>query len=276
MAIRRHRLPRFWLALTLGLVAAVIGAARWWEGQLPGRLERAASEGRYEACLAYSDQLASLRWMTGRAPREQGRCRRARAERLWQGQRWQEALQLQLLLANSEAGIQADRDRLRSWQEELRTKAMARFEAGDLEGAMVFLKPMGEDRHPAGDALGDNLREFWSRNRFQQERATQLVEQKRWWEALEALNRIDHPWWKSQSAVLRRQVETAISGLKTQEQEHHSHGATAANSVPVAELDAAIKGLLAQGVDDWSAFTRACRQLGGKVVESGPETTCQR
>jgi hypothetical protein len=76
--------------------------------------------------------------------------------------------------------------------------------------------------------------------------------------------------------VLRRQVETAISGLKTQEQEHHSHGTTAVNSVPVAELDAAIKSLLAQGVDDWSAFTRACRQLGGKVVESGPETTCQR
>jgi len=29
-------------------------------------------------------------------------------------------------------------------------------------------------------------------------------------------------------------------------------------------------------MDEWSAFQEACRALGGKVVEAGPETACQR
>jgi hypothetical protein len=29
-------------------------------------------------------------------------------------------------------------------------------------------------------------------------------------------------------------------------------------------------------MDEWSAFQAACRALGGKVVEAGPETGCQR
>ena len=46
MAIRRHRLPRFWLVLTLGLVTAGVGGAYWWEQQLPNRLAQAAAQGR--------------------------------------------------------------------------------------------------------------------------------------------------------------------------------------------------------------------------------------
>lgn len=63
MALRRHRLPRFWLGLTLGLVACGIGATYWWEQQLPQRLEQAAKSGDLEACLRYSEQLEALRWM---------------------------------------------------------------------------------------------------------------------------------------------------------------------------------------------------------------------
>ncbi|MCT0200716.1 hypothetical protein KQ313_13660 [Synechococcus sp. CS-1325] len=276
MALRRHRLPRFWLAVTLGLVAAGVGAAHWWEAQLPSRLEQAAADGNYEACLSYSEQLAALRWMSGRAPREQGRCRRHQAETLWQAEKWAEALKLQLLLSNSPAGTVADRKRLQSWQQELKSRALARFEAGDLEGAITLLKPMGEDQHPDGNAYGDNLRQLWSRNRLQQERARGLISQKRWWEALEALNRIDHPWWKSQSAGLQRQVENEIAGLKAKEQEHHSHGDNRLSNVPMADLDGAVQRNIVLGLDDWTAFTTACRQLGGKVVEAGPETGCQR
>jgi hypothetical protein len=29
-------------------------------------------------------------------------------------------------------------------------------------------------------------------------------------------------------------------------------------------------------MDDWKAFTSACRDLGGKVVEAGPESACRR
>ena len=276
LAIRRHRLPRFWLALTLGLVAAGVGMAHWWEAQLPERLEQAAATGNFEACLRYSDQLAALRWMGGHEPREQGRCRRIKAERLWRSGSWAAALKLQLLLSNSPAGMASDRQRLEAWQQELKSRALARFEAGDLEGAIALLKPMGEDQRPDGTAYGDNLREFWSRNRLQRDRARSLITQKRWWEALDALNRIDHPWWKNQSAGLRRQVEQAIAGLSAKDKEHHSHGDSNDNSVPMASLDQAVQRQIALGLDDWSAFTKACRQLGGRVVETGPESSCQR
>jgi tetratricopeptide (TPR) repeat protein len=276
LAIRRHRLPRFWLAITLGLVTAGVGTAWWWEAQLPGRLERAAATGRYDDCLRYSEQLAALRWMTGRAPREQGRCRRAKAASLWAQERFEPALKLQLQLVNSAAGTAADRVRLTAWQEDLKSRSLARFEAGDLEGALALLRPMGEHARPDGTALGDNLREYWGRNRLQQERARKLVAEKRWWEALDALNRIDHPWWKSASSGLRQQVTAAIEGLRSQEQEHHSHGSTPADSVPIPALDAAIRRHVASGLDEWTAFTRACGELGGKVVEAGPETSCRR
>lgn len=276
MAIRRHRLPRFWLALTLGLVATGVGAAHWWEARLPDKLREAAAAGDFEACLRYSDQLASLRWMSGRSPSEQGHCRRVLAKQLWGEQRWQDALRLQLLLVNSVAGSPEDRRRLQDWQEELKGKALKRFEAGDLEGAMAFLKPMGEHHNPGGNALGDSLREFWNRNRLQQDRARKLVAEKRWWEALDALNRIDHPWWKRQSADLQRKVEAAIRSPSVAEHKHDSHGDATPGSVPSKELDAAVQRHLKSGLDDWTAFTKACRDLGGTVVESGPESACRR
>ncbi|APD48537.1 hypothetical protein KQ302_09560 [Synechococcus sp. CS-602] len=276
MALRHHRLPRFWLALTLGLVAAGIGAAYWWESQLPGRLQQAASARNFPDCLKYSDQLAALRWMSGRAPREQGLCRRIKAEELWQATDYTEALKLQLLLSNSTAGTSEDKQRLNAWQQELKAKALARFEAGDLEGAIDLLRPMGEHQHPDGNAYGDNLREFWNRNRLQEERARSMIAQKRWWEALDALNRLDHPWWLSQTTGLKRQVEQEISGLKAKEQERHSHGEMALNSVPIADLDREVQRNISLGLDDWSAFTKACNTLGGNLVEAGPETACQR
>ena len=94
MALRRHRLPRFWLGLTLGLVACGIGATYWWEQQLPQKLEQAARSGDLEACLRYSEQLEALRWLGGQAPTEQGSCRRRKAAQLWQQERWGDALQL--------------------------------------------------------------------------------------------------------------------------------------------------------------------------------------
>jgi hypothetical protein len=33
---------------------------------------------------------------------------------------------------------------------------------------------------------------------------------------------------------------------------------------------------IAAGMDEWQAFQEACRELGGKVVEAGPESACQQ
>lgn len=275
MALRRHRLPRFWLGLTLGLVVSGLGAVYVWERQLPARLKQAAAQGNVDACLRYSEQLTALRWLSGDAPGEQARCRRVKARQLWFQQRWSEALGLQLQLVNSAAATITDRLQLQSWEDELQQRALRRFQQGDLNGALTLLEPIGENHKQDGNSLGDNLREIWSSNRYQLERARKLVKQKRWWEAVDALNRIDHPWWKQQSSGLRRTVELGISKLEAHDREHDSHGSLP-HTVPARELDAAVQQRIARGMDEWSAFQDACTALRGRVVEAGPESACRR
>lgn len=275
MALRRNRLPRFWLGLTLGLVAAGVGGAYVWERQLPQRLEQAAARGDLEACLRYGSQLEALRWLGGTTHGEQGSCRRRRAQQLWDEQQWAQALQLQLQLVNSGAGTKADEQRLIAWQEELQQRALVRYRDGDLDGALALLAAMGEDRRADGTSVGDRLRQGWTRNRLQQDRASSLAGQKRWFEALDALNRIDHPWWKTRSAALRQRVEKGIAGLDRKHMEHDAHGSLP-HTVPAEQLDAEVRRRIEQGLDEWSAFQSACRALGGKVVEAGPESACQR
>ena len=33
---------------------------------------------------------------------------------------------------------------------------------------------------------------------------------------------------------------------------------------------------ISAGMDEWQAFQEACKELGGRVVEAGPESACQR
>jgi len=275
LALRQHRLPRFWLGLTLGLVATGLGAVYWWERQLPGRLEQAAERGDLDACLRYSEQLQALRWLGDRSPAEQGECRRRKAAQLWQQQRWRDALLQQLQLVNSAAAQPTDRGQLEAWQESLRVQAMERFQAGQLEKSLELLAPMGEDHRSDGSGLGDQLRQVWERNRLSFERAQRLRQDQRWWEALEALNRIDHPWWEKKGEPLRAEGQTGIAGLRREERQHDSHGALP-HSVPVADLDREMQRRIQRGMDEWSAFKSGCAALGGRVVEAGPDTACQR
>lgn len=275
MALRHHRLPRFWLLLTLGPVLAGLAAVYWWERQLPNQLRQAASDGRLEDCLRYGDQLSALSWLPGRSAPEQGRCRRERAQQLWQGRRWGEALRLQEQLVGSNAATPADRTQLQSWREQLHGNALGRFAAGDLAGALQALQPLGEDRRGDGRGIGDEMRAIWERNRQQLERADRLIGQARWWEALDALNRLDHPWWQARSADRRQRVSDGLARLRREDRQRDGHG-TLPHSVPAADLDAQVQRRIAAGMDEWQAFQEACRQLGGRVVEAGPESACQR
>ncbi len=275
MALRQHRLPRLWLGLTLGLVAVAIGGAYWWERQLPARLDAAAARGDLDACLRYGEQLQALRWLGDGAPGAQGECRRRKAAQLWEQQQWSPALQLQLQLVNSTVGEPEDRRQLDAWQEELKQQALALFQSGDLEGSLARLEPMGEHRRPDRSALGDQLRQIWERNSQSLERARRLVDEQRWWEALDALNRLDHPWWQEQGQPVRAQVQASLNRLSEQERQRDSHGALT-HGVPIERLDAEVGRLIAQGMDDWEAFNQACQSLGGRVVQMGPESACQR
>jgi len=277
LAIRRHRLPRFWLVLTLGLVAAGVGSAYWWEKQLPAQLQRAAEQGRLDDCLRYGEQLAALRWLGGKAPLEQGRCRRLKAQELWRRGEWADALKLQLQLVNSGTSTPADQQQLLSWQQQLETRALSLYREGRLEEALGILSNLNAAHNASGTALGDQLNEDWNRQKFLKDRAAQLIPQKRWWEALDALNRIEHPWWKEQSLSLRRQVEKGIESMRDpRERNHDGHGGQLDSNVPAERLNDLITQKLSQGMDDWQAFSSACKELGGRVVEAGPETTCRR
>ena len=275
MAPRRPRLPRFWLALTLGTVATALGVVYWWERQLPQRITAAAASGQLDACLRYGEQLSALSWLPGRAPLEQGRCRRDKAIQLWSQGRWAEALRLQHQLLNSAAGGHSDQQRLKAWQSELERIAVERFRQGDLPGALRSLAPLGEDHRGDGNAVGDQLRLNWERNRLEWERANRLAGQARWWEALDSLHRIDHPWWQHRAQPLSQRVDQQLARLRKEDQEHDGHGELP-QSVPVAQLDAGVKQRIAAGMNEWKAFESACRDLGGKVVEAGPETACER
>jgi hypothetical protein len=66
-----------------------------------------------------------------------------------------------------------------------------------------------------------------------------------------------------------------LATLKEEEAEHDSHGSLP-HTVPTAQLDTLVQRKLAQGLGEWQAFRSACADLGGRVVEAGPETACQR
>ena len=263
--------------LTLGLVAAGVGSAYWWEKQLPAQLQRAAEQGRLDDCLQYGEQLAALRWLGGKAPLEQGRCRRLKSQELWRRGEWADALKLQLQLVNSGTSTPADQQQLLSWQQQLETRALSLYRDGRLEEALGILSNLNAAHNASGTALGDQLNEDWNRQKFLKDRAAQLIPQKRWWEALDALNRIEHPWWKEQSLSLRRQVEKGIESMRDpRERNHDGHGGQLDSNVPAERLNDLITQKLSQGMDDWQAFSSACKELGGRVVEAGPETACRR
>ncbi|NOL46148.1 hypothetical protein SynMITS9220_02508 [Synechococcus sp. MIT S9220] len=277
MALRRH-LPRFWLIATLGGVAALCGYAYWWEQQLPGRLREAASREDLEACLRYGEQLAALRWLDREAPSEQAVCRRRQAELAWKGGDSSQALTLQSQLVNSNVGSEEqrrkDRSRLLLWRQTLRERALDQFRAGDLKLALTTLQPLEHKGQRPGTQLSDSLRETWNRNQVDHERLRDKVQRQQWWEALSVLNQLDHPWWQDHALPLRRQVEEAIQNLRDR-QEHHSHGALPAHTVDPERLNTAVEERLSSGMDPWSAFVAGCADLGGVLVEEGPESLCK-
>lgn len=279
MALRRHTLPRYWLGLTLGGVALLCGAAYLWEQQLPLRLREAARRGDLDACLRYGEQLAALRWLGQKAPLEQAYCRRQQAQRLWELGQLADALRLQEQLVNSGVGTpgdrQEDQQQLMVWRDQLRNQALTLFRQGDLEGAISKLTPVEQGDGRPGTRLSDNLRETWNRNRLNHERLIELVERKRWWEALSVLNQLDHPWWQRKALPERQAVETSIDALRDRE-DHHSHGDLPAHTVPEAELDAAVQQRIRMGLEPWKAFLAGCADVGGSVEEEGPESLCRR
>ena len=268
-------LLQLWVVGTFTLVLSLASGALWWERQLPGRLRQAIISEEWSRCLTVTEHLAALRWLGEGAPQEQAHCRRQRAAQLWDGGDLAAALLVQQQLVQSNQAGARDVGQLQLWRKELRELAMQRFRAGDLEGAITRLEPLDRAATNSGNRFSDNLRETWNRNRLEAERLDQLVEQERWWEALDSHNRLDHPWWQAQTQPQRRTVEQAIARIGDS-QEHQQHGESRADVISGTELDRAVQQQLAQGLEPWQAFEAGCRALGGQVEEDGPESFCRR
>ena len=277
MALRRH-LPHFWITATLGGVAALCAGAYLWEQQLPRKLSRALSTDDLPACLRYGEQLAALRWLGQKAPEELAVCRRRLAQQTWDQDDPGQALLLQEQLVNSGVGSreqkEKDQEQLKLWRDELREQALSEFRAGNLDEALIMLRPLEKHDGRPGSRLSSSLKENWNRNRLQLETLREHVNQDQWWEALSALNQLDHPWWKRQAEPMRQQVEEAINVLRDQK-EHHSHGALPTHTVARDLLNDAVEAHIREGMAPWEAFMAGCSDLGGTIVEDGPETLCQ-
>ena len=276
MAAPRHLLLRLWGLGTLGLVLSIATGAYWWEKQLPQQLQSAITASDYEACIRTSEQLAALRWLGDGAPEEQALCRQKHAEQLWEEGHTIAALALQQqLVASGHGDLDIHRQTLDRWQQSLKDQAVALFREGELQKALDLLEPLKGHARSSVSQLSATLMEIWNRNQLEQRRLVQLVEQERWWEALDSLNKLDHPWWQQEARATRQQVENAIQALDAA-QEHQQHPAVHADVISGDALDAAVQDQLRQGLDPWTAFSTGCSHLGGRVEEDGPESFCRR
>ena len=260
---------------TRTMVLGVAAVALWWERQLPRQLRHAINSEDWSQCLEVTEQMAALRWLGEGAPQEQAHCRRQRAAQFWNNGDQASALVLQRQLVQSRQADAKDLEQLQVWRRELRELAMQRFRAGELETAITLLQPLDRAPSSSSNRFSDSLRETWNRNRLEAERLDQLVQQERWWEALDSHNRLDHPWWQAQTQPQRRMVEQAIARIGDS-QEHHQHGDARSDVISGSELNRAVQQQLDLGLEPWQAFEVGCRTLGGQVEEDGPESFCRR
>lgn len=261
MAAPRQLLLRLWGVGTLGLVLAIATGAYWWEQQLPKRLQSALATNDYEACIRTSEQLASLRWLGEGAPQEQALCRQKHAEHLWdQGDSIAALTLQQQLVASGHGDLALHRKTLERWRQALMDQAIALFREGDLQQALALLDPLKGSARSSISQLSATLMEIWNRNQLEQRRLVQLVEQERWWEALDSLNKLDHPWWQQQASATLQEVKSAIQALD-EAQQHQQHPAVRADVISGDRLDAAVEDQLLQGLDPGRPFRWAAATL---------------
>lgn len=270
MVSRQIQLLSLAPSATLLLSAGAI--AIWWQSQVTPRLDVAIDRGNWSACLHVSQSLQALRWPNQKELETQALCRRRQAQVLWANGQQQAALRLQRQLVRSSNTHVEDADQLQAWRQTLRGRALVHYGSGAIKDALKLLAILEEaDPNPA---LSVALKQHWHQNRLEAERARELAQNQRWWEALDRLNRLDHPWWQQQMQGERETINAAIAALGAS-QGHLQHGSRHEDVIEGEALDQAVLDKLQQGLEAWSAFEAGCQSLGGNVVEDGPESFCR-
>ena len=273
---RRSRLPKVWIWTSIGLVGSVMLGLAWWQQQLPTRLKEAVERDALERCLQLGSQLAALRQLNAQEQALLADCLRQQAQRSWKQRRWRAALDQQRGLVIRSANPAMEERQLQAWRDLIRQRALERYQQGEARQALDLLQLSGETRFPSGQQLHSALAENWAANRYALSNAREAADGEDWWAALDQLNQLDHPWWQQQAMTLRDQVESEAAALQQANSPKDSHGEQEMRTIPDLLLDAAVKHHLSEGLSDWLAFKQACIELGGQVIEEGPESSCRR
>ncbi len=265
-----------WVGLpTLAFALGMTGL--WaWKQHLSRQLRTASADLRLERCLQLERRLQPLEWVPSPPSdaEDAGRCRREAAQRLWGQNKRDLALRLQQELVGSRAATSEDLQRLRKWKAEVQRSALKAFDQGRLERSLSLLRLSDTSgRDPGVAAMSSQLRQIWGSNQASLTRAQAMAAQGKWWDALAALNAIQHPYWRTQSQLLRKRVEQQVAKLEQRRVETHG---PLPYAIPKSKLDALVRRQIEAGVPDWQAFRQSCRALGGRVVEKGPEATCEQ
>ena len=279
--MNRFPLLRRLLQLVAAAATAVLvlkAVIHGWQHQVAQqRFQRSVKEEDHGACVAAGEQLTRLRPLELAEARQLAHCRRLLATDYWATGEHQRALDLLERLIGSPQMAAADQLQLSQWVGQRKDLAIEHYRQGDLSTAVALLRQLSDLQEPQRDSLIESLEIRWTLNRQLHEQAGQLRAEERWWEALDAINRLDHPWWRAQTEPLQAEVVAATQALTGQGVAgRDSHNGRVRHNVPLSELDRRIRLHLTRRADDWQAYVQACHELGGVVVDYGPESACRR
>ena len=276
MSPRRSRLPKVWIWSSISLVGAVVLSLLWWQSQLPARLAQAVENDQLDTCLRLGEQLAALRKLNSEEQAIVAGCLREQASRNWQQQRLRLALDQQRQLVLRSGNPAVEERRLQQWRQQIQRQAMEAYQRGDARQALDLLTSSGETRFTDGQQLHATLEDHWAANRYAYSQAASAAAGEDWWKALDQLNQLNHPWWQRKATSLRTDVSRQAAAMQRSNQPKDSHRDSGDQPISDTELDAAVQRHLSLGLSAWQAFELGCSELGGQVLEHGPESSCQR
>ena len=264
-----------WLSLTLGfaIVGATTACLQYCQLLSMSRQDRIGEN--FLAYLHYSEQLAMFHWLDNEGLEKQAVCRRHLAELAWRNRDYREALMLQKQLVNSRAGSDEHRlldyQRLLEWSGQLWSQALPVFKAGNFEESLPSLNSLASQGSGSSKSFSPV---WWNYIRADYNHLAELGEEKRWWDVLTTLGPPNPYWWQwrlddqPQPSLIRMREGTS------RYLNYHGHSFRVERTVPAKALEWLVARRLQRGIDTWQAFKLSCRDLGGHVIEQGPETFC--
>lgn len=179
---------------------------------------------------------------------------------------------IESLTPDSPAG-QASQALRQQWTEQLIEQARQEYTQGRLEPALQRLAKLPRSREI--EAIAATWRRDWANDTALLARIRQEIAQARWWEVERTATRVStNPYWQRQARQLVAQARAVIEKLAAAPVDHPRTGSE--RTIADAQLEPLFNRYRAQGQDEYTAWNRACRDAGGRAVDAGPETLCER